>query len=468
MNAASAPAPVVKQFNPYYLDPANIEEPPKGMGKILGRIGPGLVLSASIVGSGELIATTTLGAKLGYTMMWLIIVSCLIKTIVQAAMGRYVITTGETTLTFFSRVPGPKFLVNWVVWAWFVATVLVLFALTGMYIGVAQVMFALIPAVEVTWWVLIIFAITLALLLGGAYNRVEKIAMFKVAVFTAITVLSAILMMTVPEYFSWEKFSSGLIPSLPPGNGLAIAIAVFGITGVASGELCIYPYWCIEKGYARYTGPREDSEAWRRRANGWIRVMHVDVVVSMIVYTLATVAFYLLGAGVLHGMDQIPAGTNMIPALSNVYTKTLGQWSLWLFYFGAIMILYGTVFAVTAGNARMLADFSQLLNGYKKDDYAKRTWYRDRYILIISMLVVILFFIYGEAPVKLVVWTGMGQAALLPIASFATIFLMYRHLPREMRMSGRMMTLLWLATIVITIFIVPTLYMELKKMLFAA
>jgi Mn2+/Fe2+ NRAMP family transporter len=71
------------------------------MGNILRRIGPGLVLSASIVGSGELIATTTLGAKLGYTMMWLIIVSCLIKSVVQAAMGRYVITTGETTLTFF-------------------------------------------------------------------------------------------------------------------------------------------------------------------------------------------------------------------------------------------------------------------------------------------------------------------------------------------------------------------------------
>ena len=332
MNASAMAAPA--RFNPYYLDPANIEEPPKAMGKILGRIGPGLVLSASIVGSGELIATTTMGAKLGYTMMWLIIVSCLIKSIVQAAMGRYVITTGETTLTFFSKVPGPKFLVNWVVWAWFVATVMVLFALTGMYIGVAQVMFALVPAVEVTWWVLIILALTLALLLGGAYNRVEKVAMFKVAVFTAITVLSAILMMTVPEYFSWEKFSTGLIPSLPPGNGLAIAIAVFGITGVASGELCIYPYWCIEKGYARFTGPRENSDAWRRRANGWIRVMHVDVVVSMIVYTLATIAFYLLGAGVLHGTENIPKGANMIVALSNIYTQTLGGWSLWLFYFG--------------------------------------------------------------------------------------------------------------------------------------
>lgn len=453
-----------EHFDPYKLDPRNVVEPPQGKGNILRRIGPGLVLSASIVGSGELIATTTLGAKLGYTMMWLIIVSCLIKTVVQAAMGRYVITTGETTLTFFSRVPGPKLLVNWVVWAWFAATVMVLFALTGMYIGVSQVMFSLLPSVPVTGWVLIVLAITLALLLGGAYSRVEKIAMFKVALFTMITVLSAILLTNMPEYFSWDKVAGGLVPSFPPGDGLAVAIAVFGITGVASGELCIYPYWCIEKGYARFTGPREDSEAWRRRANGWIRVMHVDVVVSMIVYTLATIAFYLLGAGILHGMGQVPAGKEMIAALSNIYTQTLGPWSLWLFYLGAVMILYGTVFAVTAGNARMLADFSQLLKAFERDDYGKRTRYRDRYILVISLLAVTLYFIFGQAPVKLVVWTGLGQAALLPIVSFSTIFLMYRHLPQELRLSGRMMGLLWLATIVITIFIVPSLYLEFVKL----
>ena len=68
-----------------------------------------------------------------------------------------------------------------------------------------------------------------------------------------------------------------------------------------AGERSAYPYWCVEKGYARFAGPREDSDAWRRRARGWIRVMHCDIIVSMAVYTLATVAFYMLGA------DDYPA-----------------------------------------------------------------------------------------------------------------------------------------------------------------
>jgi Mn2+/Fe2+ NRAMP family transporter len=453
-----------RRFDPYELHPEDVADPPQGLTNILRRIGPGLVLSASIVGSGELIATTALGAKVGYTLMWLIIVSCLIKAVVQAVLGRYIIASGETTLIAFSRVPGPKALVHWIVWAWAAATFMVIFAITGMYIGVSQVMHALVPGVPVTGWVLIFLVITLALLLGGAYNRVEKIAMVKVALFTMITVLSAILLTRMPEYFTWAKLAEGFTFQLPQGNALAVAIAVFGITGVASGELCIYPYWCIEKGYARWTGPREDSEAWRRRARGWIRVMHVDVLVSMVVYTIATIAFYLLGAGVLHGMGQVPAGSEMIKALSNIYTQTLGPWSLWLFYLGAVVILYGTIFAVTAGNSRMVADFFQLTGAFKRDDYARRTRYRDWCILVWSLTAVLFYFLFGQAPVTFVTWTGIGQAALLPIVAFGTVYLAHRHLPPELKVPGWMLALLWAAAIVITVFIVPSLYMEFSKL----
>ena len=64
----------------------------------------------------------------------------------------------------------------------------------------------------------------------------------------------------------------------------------------------MYPYWCIEKGYARFVGPRSGDAAWTARARGWIRVMHLDILCSLVVYTVATVAFYLLGAAVLHRM----------------------------------------------------------------------------------------------------------------------------------------------------------------------
>ena len=92
------------------------------------------MLSASIVGSGELIATTTLGAEVGYTVMWLIIMSCLIKAVVQSFLGRYTIARGETGLEAVNRIPGMLGKVNWVVWAWAAMIAMKLFLMSAMFI----------------------------------------------------------------------------------------------------------------------------------------------------------------------------------------------------------------------------------------------------------------------------------------------------------------------------------------------
>ena len=105
-----------RRRNPYDFQPDEIAEPPRTFATTLRKIGPGLILSASIVGSGELIATTTLGAEVGFVALWLIVLSCLIKPAVQSEFGRYVIATGETGAEglkrperfFFGRLAEPN------------------------------------------------------------------------------------------------------------------------------------------------------------------------------------------------------------------------------------------------------------------------------------------------------------------------------------------------------------------------
>lgn len=438
-------------LDPYQLDPKHVLEPPVAMRDIVRKIGPGIILSASIVGSGELIATTTLGAEVGYTVMWLIIFSCLIKALIQSFLGRYTIARGETGLAAFNRIPGRIGKVNWVVWAWAAMVFMTLFQICAMFVGVSQAM-KLITGIDVMWWVLAFFVLTLILLLGGAYHRIERLAMVKVGVFTLITLLAAVVLTRMPEYFSWGDVWQGFRFELPSA-GLATALAVFGITGVGATELYMYTYWCVEKGYARYTGPHEDSEAWRRRARGWVRVMNVDVIFSMIIYTVATVAFYLLGAGILHSMGQVPATSDMIPILSNIYTETLGGWAKWLFYFGAIIVLYGTIFAATAGHSRMFADFMHLQGAFRHDDMTARNRWRDIFIVVLTVIPVCFYFIFGEQPVAMVKWGGLAQAWTLPIISLGTIYLVYRHMPKEMRATSFGHALLWVGAIVITGFV---------------
>lgn len=449
------------QFDPYHLDPLDILEPPVGFANILRKIGPGIVLAASIVGSGELIATTALGAKVGYTMLWLVVISCLIKAVVQAFLGRYVIARAETGLDAVNHIPGPRGKrINWVVVAWGAMVFMTLFQVCAMLIGVSQVMFK-VTSLPVWVWVLAFWAFTLILLLGGGYERMERLAMIKVGLFTLITLLAAVLLIGSPS-FSVADMAGGFRFDLPK-DGMAIAIAVFGITGVGASELYVYTYWCVEKGYARYTGPYENTEAWRRRARGWAHVMNVDVVLSMLIYTIATVAFYLLGAGILHARGEVPNGAEMITVLSNIYTQTLGEWARYLFYIGAVVILFGTIVAATAGHARMCSDLMRVMGQFDRADMRARNRWRDVFVVVLTVIPVVMFFVVGQAPVAMVTWGGMAQAAMLPIISCAALYLYYKRMRHSLDAPVWMVVLLWIAAGFIIFFVVPSLYRELVK-----
>jgi manganese transport protein len=428
----------------YRLRPEDVVDPPRRLGETLLRCGPGIVLAGSIVGSGELIATTTLGAQVGYVALWVILLSCLAKPLVQAEMGRYTIATGETGLEALDRVPGPRLGAGWLVWSFAAMVLMTSVQVGGIFGGVAQVMVLLVPAVPLAAWIAAFVVLTIALLLGGAYERLERLAMVKVALFTLLTVLAAVVLSRMSRYFSWAEVGEGLRFRLPP-QGLATAVAVFGITGVGASELFMYPYWCVEKGYARFAGRREDDPAWRARAAGWIRVMHVDILCSLAVYTLATVAFYLLGAGILHGMGVIPAARDMIPVLSNIYTQTLGPWALWLFYAGALVTLYGTIVANAAGQSRILADMLRVMGRFDRHDYGRRLFWRRVFVVLLTVVPAALYLLLAS-PVKMVVAGGIAQSVMLPILGGATLYLRHRRLPREVAPPTWVTAGVWLAT----------------------
>jgi hypothetical protein len=264
-----------------------------------------------------------------------------------------------------------------------------------------------------------------------------------------LTLLCAMMLTANPEYFTMQKLAEGFRFELP-GGGLTTAVAVFGITGVGAAELFMYPYWCVEKGYARYTGVFDNTPEWKRRAHGWIKVMNTDIIASMIIYTIATVAFYLLGAGVLHSQGLLPKGNEMIAVLSRMYTETLGPWALWLFYAGAIATLYGTIFAATAANSRVYADMVTLLGVYDRGDYATRVAWRKRFVVGLLLIPVALYFLKVD-PSAMVKIGGVAQALMLPVIAVGTLYLRHKHMPKEVIPTPIITLSLWAAS-VFTIF----------------
>ena len=449
--------------DPYHLSPEKIEEHPKTFGAIIRRIGPGLILAGSIVGSGELIATTVLGAENGYLLLWLIIISCLIKTVVQEELGRYAIGTGETTLEAFNHAPGPRWKVSWLVWMWFVMVMFTLMQIGAMLGSIAEILNRAMPGVPLNVWPWLLATVTGVVLIAGRYNLVEKVAMGMVVSFTMLTVLGAIILLKLPQYFSWGAVWEGLSFHLPE-TGFVTAVAAFGITGVGATELVMYPYWCIEKGYARYTGPRDDSPQWTARAFGWTRVMGIDVANAMIVYTFATIAFYLLGAGILNRNEVVPKGSAMVQELSRIYTETLGEWSLPLFLIGAFAVLYSTVFASTAAHCRVFADFVGMLGLYNKRDYAARLKVTRLFVVILLVIPCIYFMAFGE-PVAMVKVGGFAQATMLPIIGFYALYLRYKRTPRLLLPKGWLTLGLWVSAVTMAVIMGYSVSQELMTFL---
>ena len=404
----------------YIVAGITVKEPPVSFTGKLKFLGPGFILSASIVGSGELIATTVLGAKAGFIAFWVIIVSCLIKVAVQLEFGKQAILTGTTVMSLFNKLPGPHYgKAGWAVWSVGILTTLKVVQLGGMIGGSAIVLKMLFNGLPLYLYVILLVGVTGAMISGGYYKVVEKISLIMVVAFTITTLVALIVLRYTPYSFTWNNVVNGLQFSLP-SKYVAVAFGAFGITGVASDEIIAYNYWCIEKGYAAYTGPRDDSDDWKRRARGWIRVMYLDAIVAMIIYTSVTAAFYLLGAAILHGNTIIPQGNGVIEAISLIYTQSLGEGAKLIYLIGAFFVLFSSVFASLAAWTRLFPDiFGQMgwINFF--DQVQRKKTVRMLSWIIPSIWALMYFFI--NLPVLMILSGGIVGSVMLFVVVFAAI-----------------------------------------------
>lgn len=517
---------------PPSLDPRgndDIVPPPSSFLGIMGRLGPGLIIAGSIVGSGELIATTKTGAQAGITLLWLIMVGCVIKVFVQIELGRYTITHGETTLAALNQVPGPRLKVNWIIWFWLVMMVFGIGQLGGIVGGVGQSMAATLPILgdyravietpsqaevarylrwekdiqgdraafdhlntarqatilhgqklfagrlqelepvhgdlaarvaggEVlsdpwTWddkiWATIGTLVTAWMLYVGRYNLIQNLSTVLVVTFTFVTLGNVVSLQNTEQWhITADAFWSGLkfqLPSTEEGiNPLATALATFGIIGVGASELCAYPYWCLEKGYAKYAGARTADPAWAERARGWMRVMHYDAFTSMLIYTTATVAFFLTGVAVLYSEGLDPDGMRMVSTLARAYVPVFGAYAGWLFLVGAIAVLYSTFLAATAGNARMWTDCCKLFGLIDHNSQKSH----DRTVVAFSVglpFVCLALFFGGINPVRAILMAGLMQSLLLPMLGAGALYFRFRRTDPRLKPS-----LLWDCALVLS------------------
>ncbi len=549
--------------------------PPKKIGGILRQLGPGLIIAGSVVGSGELIATTKTGAEAGFWLLWLILIGCVIKVFVQVEMGRYSVVTGKTTMEGLSEVPGPRIAGrgNWLVWFYALVFVATIGQVGGIVGSVGQALQIFVPItesgrtfnrqvdVETAYtvahgelqlaqkrsdeghaagsarvkelqeeiarleplfvedrlavatqemeslstvggedsqseerlkdldaalavvqkrlaeemqpgelfaatgedlasedrtqaeihelgqvikslgrrssrddviWAVFIAIITAIVLVVGRYNLIQTFSVGLVASFTLITIVNLVMLqsnvywaVTSTDIINGLSFRLGPITSTATSaSGVATALATFGLIGVGANELIAYPYWCLEKGYARFTGPRDETQEWADRASGWMRVMRWDAWGSMVIYTFATLAFYLLGAAILGRTGLNPAGGDMIRTLGVMYEPVFGSIARWVFLFGAVAVLYSTFFIATASFARVVPDCMRVIGFGPKNEASYERWVRG--VSVIFPFTCVLAYSILHSPALMVLIGGVMQGLMLPLLAGAALYFRYR------------------------------------------
>jgi len=169
----------------------------------------------------------------------------------------------------------------------------------------------------------------------------------------------------------------------------------------------------------------------------------------MVVFTVATVAFYMLGAVVLHRQGKVPAKDQMIATLSEMYVPAFGPWTQIAFLIGAWAVLFKTLYVASASNSRLTADFLGLVKFVNYTSAEQRAkWIRR--CCIFYPLLGLAWYLWMRDPRAMTILGGFVQAATLPIIAGAAIFLRYRRLDQRLAPSRFSDFFLWLAFLLIT------------------
>ncbi|MFE6780152.1 Nramp family divalent metal transporter [Streptomyces sp. NPDC057702] len=295
-------------------------------------IGPGIVVAATGVGAGDLVATLIAGSEFGYTLLWAAVIGCLVKISLAEAVGRWHLATGHTLFHGW-RTLGP-----WTTW-YFVGYVVV----WGFVYGATAMSASALPLVALfpdflglkTWGV-ITGLVGLAFVWWGRYAVFEK----------AMTVLVGVMFVVVVYVAArvgpnaWDSFA-GLAPTLPDGSLLYTLGLIGGVGGTIT--MAAYGYWVNAKGWTDST---------------WMRTMRLDNRVAYVTTGIFVVAMLIVGAELLHSADvALTKGDKGLLDLGDVLEDRYGAGTAKLFLVGFFATSFSSLIGVWHGVSVMVADF---------------------------------------------------------------------------------------------------------------
>ena len=175
--------------------------------------------------------------------------------------------------------------------------------------------------------------------------------------------------------------------------------------------------------------------------------MKLDAWVSWVIYTISTMAFYMLGAAVLHPQPGLrPKGTKVMEVISSIFDTAVGQWGGTLFLIGAAVALFKTILANVPSLSRQVVNTLSVFGAFDWADMPARDKWMRASMVILPITWGILA-ILSANPLQLVIVAGLLNALFLIGVAICTIYLAKTETDPRVKDGTWFTVLLWISAI---------------------
>jgi Mn2+/Fe2+ NRAMP family transporter len=363
--------------------------------------GPGLVVAATGIGSGDVVAATVGGARYGVILLWAIAVGAFFKFVLNEGIARWQLATGKTALEGWA-----EYLPRWVTYAfaaylviWTVAVTAALTNATGL--GMANLSGGRVPQ---SWGAILHSLFGFVFVLLGGYGGFEKLMKTLVGVMGFSILVCAALTFHDPVSVG----RGALVPTIPAGAGLYVLSIIGGIGG--SVTMLSYNYWMREEDIS---GPEQVSYV-----RGDIAIAYLfTALFGMAIMMIANQAFYIPGVAITNA-QAVPKMAEMLGSILGTFGRVAYSVGFWAAVFASLLGVWQSV-------PYLYADFYGIIKRLAPEERTRITEvtslpYR---IALVFVTVVPMAFAFTGQPIQVVVVYTIVGSVFVPFLAATLLYL---------------------------------------------
>ena len=311
-------------------------------------LGPGILLAAACIGGSHLMSSTTAGAKFGFSLIGLILLTNILKYPFLLVGTRFTAVTGLSLLEGFhkrNKFYLPIYLIVGLITGTF--TISAVSFVTALFLKNILI-FSYFPTLDLAIGILIVCSLILFIGQYKALDRISKILVFLLTLLTFFAVISLLIKGPAGDV------NLSLLNSSPSPWRLSNLGFLIPLMGWMPGpvELCIWPsLWMFSR--AKET----DHTASLKEAE-------FDFNLGYFITIITAIFFLTLGAYTMYGTgDEMITGSGVSFAqnLIRLYTESIGGWAKWIIVPAAFAAMFSTTLTCLDAYPRSISSAYSLI-----------------------------------------------------------------------------------------------------------